>query len=481
MPRPYILFIRCMRKNVMFTRLVQKELLHHLLDLRFVAVFAICALLSALSIYVGSQNYLLQLRDYAQVSETNRRTLQEVTNRGNLWQFLWVGYSWNRRPEALSPVVYGLSGTLGKEVHVQYQQPVEFEFSLFETDPIHALFGVLDLAFIVKVILSLAVLLFTYDAVCGEKEGGTLRLYASFPAPRSTLALAKLVGSTAAVLVPFAFACLLASAALALSPGMGLQGGDWMRVGALMGVFGLYLTAFAAFGLCASALTHRRMTAFLGLLGLWTLWLFVVPNLSVRASRSLTPVESAYDLERRCSALRWEIRGKRQAEGEAYWRRNPVQDWNALPEARQKELMEGIRQIESRWDAEFYSRLTRIQADRRNQIRGQQRLTAILSAISPLGAVSFASMDLARTGFVQQEQIEKALNAHLIYLGRFIQEKQLQQGDPVLTDFSPFTYQDRETLGECLSRNASHVLNLALLTVLGFAGAYVFILRYDVR
>jgi ABC-type transport system involved in multi-copper enzyme maturation permease subunit len=465
----------------MFGRLVQKELLHHLLDFRFVAVFALCALLSALGIYVGNQNHLMQLRDYAQVSETNRRALQEVVDRGNLWQFQWVGYGWNRRPEALSPVVYGLSGTLGSEVHVQYQQPVEFEFSLFETDPVHALFGVLDLAFIVKIILSLAVLLFTFDAVCGEKEGGTLRLYASFPVPRSTLALAKLVGSAAAALVPFVLACLLASAALALSPGPGLRGGDWMRVGALMGVLGLYLTVFAAFGVCASALTHRRMAAFLGLLGLWTVWLFVVPNLSVRASRSLKPVESVYDIEKRCGALRWEIRGKKQAESQAYWQNNPAPNWDALPGARRRELLEGARKIESRWDAEFYARLTRIQAERRNQIRAQQRLAAILSAISPLGAVSFASMDLARTGFAQQEQVENALNAHLIYLGRFIQEKQFQEGDTVLTDFVPFTFQDRETLGECLSRNVFHILNLALLAILGFAGAYVAILRYDVR
>ena len=60
------------------------------------------------------------------------------------------------------------------------------------------LFGVLDLAFIVKVVLSLCVLLFTYDAICGEKEQGTLRLYASYPVSRSAQALAKLAGSTVA-------------------------------------------------------------------------------------------------------------------------------------------------------------------------------------------------------------------------------------------------------------------------------------------
>jgi ABC-type transport system involved in multi-copper enzyme maturation permease subunit len=464
----------------MFGRLVQKELLHHLLDFRFIAVFALCALLSVLSVYAGNRNYARELQEYNAVSETNRRALQEWLDKRNTGEFLWKGYFWNRRPEALSPVVYGLSGKLGQEVHVQYQQPPEFEGSPFATDPIHALFDVLDLAFIVKVVLSLCVLLFTYDAVCGEKEAGTLRLYTSFPVPRAALALSKLIGSTLAMLVLFVFAYLLASAALALSPGSGLRGGDWARMAALLGVFALYLIVFAAFGIFVSALTHRRMTAFLGLLGLWTVWLFIVPNLAVRAARSLTPAESVYDLERRSSALRWEVRGEKQAERDAYFRRNPVQDWSALPVARQQEILEALRKIESRWDAEFYARLGRLQEERRNQMRRQQDLAMALSAISPLGAVSFASMDLARTGFLQQEQIEDALNAHLIYLTQFLQEKRFQQ-NPTLTDFSRFAYQDSETFGACLSRNAFYILNLTLLAVAGFAGAYVAILRYDVR
>ena len=78
-------------------------------------------------------------------------------------------------------------------------------------------------------------------------------------------------------------------------------------------------------------------------------------------------------------------------------------------------------------------------------------------------------MDLARTGLTQQEGIEDALHAHLAYFAGFVREKQAQIA-PALTDFSPFAYQDRETLGECLFRNAFHILNLALLAILGFAG-----------
>ncbi len=48
-------------------------------------------------------------------------------------------------------------------------------------------------------------------------------------------------------------------------------------------------------------------------------------------------------------------------------------------------------------------------------------------------------------------------------------------------DFSWFSYEDKDTIGECFSRNMFHILNLVLLSVLGFAGAYAGILRYDVR
>ena len=61
----------------------------------------------------------------------------------------------------------------------------------------------------------------------------------------------------------------------------------------------LYLMVFGAFGLLVSALTHRRLTAFLGLLGLWTIWLFVVPNLAIRASRAVHPAESLYSLKKK--------------------------------------------------------------------------------------------------------------------------------------------------------------------------------------
>ena len=106
---------------------------------------------------------------------------------------------------------------------------------------------------------------------------------------------------------------------MALSPELGLQAEDWARMGVLMVLFALYLAVFTAFGLWVSALTQRRITAFLALLGLWTLWIFVIPNLTVRTARSLTPVASVYDLEKRGIQARWETRSESRTDIQAYF------------------------------------------------------------------------------------------------------------------------------------------------------------------
>ncbi|OGG55486.1 MAG: hypothetical protein A3F84_18745 [Candidatus Handelsmanbacteria bacterium RIFCSPLOWO2_12_FULL_64_10] len=94
----------------MFSRLVQKELLHHLLDFRFIAVFALCALLSVLSVYAGTRTYLYQLQEYNTISERNQRYAESFRRSRSVYWLKEFGFSWSRRPEALSTVVYGLSG-----------------------------------------------------------------------------------------------------------------------------------------------------------------------------------------------------------------------------------------------------------------------------------------------------------------------------------------------------------------------------------
>ena len=119
----------------MFVRLVQKELMAYLFDFRFILVFALCAFLSALGIYVGSQNYRRQTKEYHAMVKTHRERLQIYIDQGDISRLRQFGYHWNRRPEVLSPVVYGLSGKLGQEIQLHIDRTPRFEASLFALTP----------------------------------------------------------------------------------------------------------------------------------------------------------------------------------------------------------------------------------------------------------------------------------------------------------------------------------------------------------
>ena len=112
----------------MFSHLIQKELRHYMHDFRFVAIFVLCASLSALSVYVGGEKYRQQLREYMTVSQSNQNRLRTTLEKGYISNLWWFGYNWNRRPEVLSPLVYGLSGKLGQEVNLHAQRPVELSY-----------------------------------------------------------------------------------------------------------------------------------------------------------------------------------------------------------------------------------------------------------------------------------------------------------------------------------------------------------------
>ena len=73
--------------------------------------------------------------------------------------------------------------------------------SKYESNPVFSIYGALDLTFIVKIILSLFAILFTYDAIVGEKEKGTLKLTLSNNVPRDLLILGKVIGGFISLLI----------------------------------------------------------------------------------------------------------------------------------------------------------------------------------------------------------------------------------------------------------------------------------------
>lgn len=93
--------------------------------------------------------------------------------------------------------------------------------------------------------------------------------------------------------------------------------------------------------------------------------------------------------------------------------------------------------------------------------------------------VTLVAADLARTGSHAQVQLETAAISYYSHFLDYIAKRSRTRDS--MADFVRFSNDRQETLDGCLSRSLFRILDPALLVVLGSAGAYVTMIRYDVR
>src|SRR5690606_17708339 len=130
------------------------------------------------------------------------------------------------------------------------------------------------------VVLSLMAIVFTYDAISGEREQGTLKLIFSNGVSKSSYLLAKAIGTLLALVVPLLIPILLSLLMVQLS-GVVLTGEHWMRLAILFGASLLYFVSFICVGLFVSSVTRHANVSFLVLLMVWIVSVLVVPRLSI--------------------------------------------------------------------------------------------------------------------------------------------------------------------------------------------------------
>ena len=116
--------------------------------------------------------------------------------------------------------------------------------------------------------------------ICGERETGTLALMASQSIKKPMLILGKWIGGYVSLILPCSVGWLLGLLFLSMPPHIQLSTTDWSALGLIIIGTLLYLACFFALGILISTLTTRPSTAIVVLLFLWTLFVFVIPNLS---------------------------------------------------------------------------------------------------------------------------------------------------------------------------------------------------------
>ena len=112
------------------------------------------------------------------------------------------------KPTSLSVFANGLEETLRTYLGMTRNEVRRSSTGLVEVPFSYAL-GNLDLLFVVGTVFSLLALPFTFDAVAGEREAGTLRITLANALPRDMFLWSKLMGGYIVFAAPFLMAYLI--------------------------------------------------------------------------------------------------------------------------------------------------------------------------------------------------------------------------------------------------------------------------------
>ncbi|HXX64784.1 MAG TPA: ABC transporter permease subunit [Bacteroidota bacterium] len=412
--------------------IVKKEILENLATYRFYLLSGLLALLMLVSLIVSYGDYQLRMENYNILRPAPTDAEKIILP-----------------PEPLSIFAKGLDANTGRLYQLS-ALGIEVQSNQQSINRLFSLFTVPDMLFVIKVLLALVALLFSFDAVCGEKEQGTLKLMLTCHARRASILLGKFAGRFALVFAPFAFLFIVAVVVVSLLPDVQTGSPYWGRLAVILVASGLYAACFLCIGMLVSAMVHRSSTSLMLGLGVWVFLVLLVPQLGTTIAQSVSDVPPAdrVEMENRLTAIRSIYEAIQAAKS---------------GERDMSRIMVQIREGNSHMFETYRPRLNRLIG-----------LTSGLVRLSPSGALIFFMTEVANTGLSADLHLKDEI---WVYINRNFRRLAHLEKEP------PEHFVLREpSLGEQLSGPAlADLLVLIIFPALCFAAATVIFLRYDPR
>ncbi len=412
----------------------RKEILENITTYRFFVLTALLLVLVIVSLVVSYGDYRLRMENYNVLRPKGTEADKIIL-----------------APEPLSIFAKGLDANLGR-LHSLSALGIEVHSSQQAINRLFSLFTVPDMLFVIRVILAFIAVLFSFDAICGEKEQGTLKLMLASGARRGEILAAKLLGRFVLVFVPFSLLYLIGALVVSLLPDVTAGPSYWGGIALIGTASAVYVMLWVALGAFASALVHRSAPAMVLGLAFWVMFVFVVPNLGVTVAQSVrgVPPGDRVEMENRLSAIQsiYETLQRVKATGE---RRDLAQ------------IMTRIREANSHQFETYMPKLNALIS-----------LTKGVLRLSPAGSLELFVTDIGRTGLSEDLQFKSEL---WLYIDRNFQRLGGLEKGPV----DPFRFEP-PTFGEIFAGSASvDSIILAVFCAGFFLLALWRFLRYDPR
>lgn len=488
----------------MLSTIITHELKNIFFSPKFSMTFAVVSLLLILSVIVGINQFEKATRQY----ETTTQLVQQEMREARGWMSL--NNKILRRPDPMQIFVAGVNDDVGRISGISSFFDVKLSHSTFSDDPIYAVFRFVDFAFIVAVVFSLLAILFTYDAVNGESERGTLQLTFANAVPRAQYITGKFAGSWLGLIIPLIVPMLI-SLLLLLVWNIPFQSDEWLKIVSLFGAAILYVTFFVSLGIFLSTMTKRSSVSFLFSLVTWVCLVFIIPRTGATVAGHMVIVPTVAEIEAQRDAFskdRWtQYEGTMQEKWKA--RNAPTQSMGkeereAYRDSKMWEWMEEDDRDRKQVQKDIDEQSKKLNEHLRNRKAEQEYLAFVLSRLSPASAFQLAAMNLAGTDIALKARYEDALNKYRPIFNTYKDKKQKETGNSGgfrievnsdtgvkidagrgkgvldISEMPQFTH-PKHSFGDAL---ASAVIDFGLLgffSLAVFAGAFVRFLRYDVR
>ena len=332
-----------------------------------------------------------------------------------------------------------------------------------------------DWAFIIGYVLSLIALLFTFDAVSGEREHGTLRLMLANSVPRHTVLVGKFLGALLSMSIPFTLAVLVNLLLISTAHTVHLTADAWTRLGIIFFLALLYTSLFLALGLLISTRVQRSAVSLMILLLMWVTFVAFMPSTLASMASGFSPAVSFDEF--------WKQRNSTQ---EDLWDKYSEGIWSS-------KLDDTTLRAKSEFYTEHVERWERWHEEKIKYRSSQVHRARAITSISPATLLQHLIEAFAGTGFERHLQFVENTQRYARQFREFIVDT--DRGDPESLHIMNIRegmsqksvnpaavpkFEDTLSLSKDFNAKAIEILLLALFVVVLLSGAYLAFVRAEI-
>ena len=384
----------------MLMTLIQKEIMHHVLSVRFVALLLMCLLLVPLTLSINYRRYSQNLVDYQE--SIKREQTEAKDNPPNASDPNTEVSKFFLKPTPLSVFANGLEDALPTYLGMTRNGVRQGSAGVSQASVAYVL-GNLDFLFIVGTVFSLLALLFTFDAVAGEREAGTLRINLSNPLPRDVFLWSKLIGGYIVFVVPFLVSFILG---LLLITWQGFPLGELKIALPVLGltlISLLYIAVFFTIGVFISTYLDNAKTALIVAFTFWVFAVLIAPRGAFVVAKLVSPTRTQQAVYMEKTALRNNLTKDRD---EKIWKK--MTETFAGSEGVQirtdDERIDKLKKpINEEFRLAFQNQVGKIDRDYQREKERQEHVGETLSRIAPISSLTYVTINLTQTGKLKRD------------------------------------------------------------------------------